>query len=54
MTIEEIRKNAPDGATDYREYTNQYFMIKGDSWNVWDGMFWRKWQSSRFINLKPL
>lgn len=50
----DIKDNAPEGATYYREYTEQYFMIIGNSWNVWDGNKFRKWQSSRFINIKPL
>lgn len=57
MTNDEIRKNAPDGATHYREYTGQYFKLVGSIvgvWYVWRDGSWRDSINPRFTNLKPL
>lgn len=54
MDIEQIRNNAPEGSTHYREYTGQYFSITNKDWLVWNGKKFIKWQCTRFINIKPL
>ena len=38
MTIDEIKKNAPDGATHYRRYNRgkvKYYKLTGVFWSVW-------------------
>jgi len=54
MTPKQIKANAPEGATHYREYTGQYFKINSNEWLVFRNGKFQKWQSSRFINIKPL
>ena len=54
MTPQQIKANAPKGATHYREYTGQYFKINSNEWLVFRNGKFQKWQSSRFINTKPL
>ena len=60
MNIEEIRKNAPDGATHYdRDY--DYLRLKNGKWSVWNS-FHEIWQpmntpteeSIARFNIKPL
>ena len=55
MTIEEIRKNAPDGATHYSTYGGFviYHKFQDKGIYVWDCDHWRRF--SCFVeNLKPL
>lgn len=54
LTPQQIKDNAPSGATHYREYTGQYFKISQKEWLIFNRGDWRKWQSSRFINVKAL
>ena len=51
MTKEEAKRI---GATHIREYTGQYFKIKNNEWFVLVGDAFKKYQSTRFINIKPL
>lgn len=54
IALDQIKKQAPEGATHYREYTGQYFKISSKEWLVFRNGKFQKWQSSRFINIKPL
>lgn len=36
MTVEEIRRNAPDGANAYDTKDHEYFKWDGDSWRYFD------------------
>ena len=64
MTIEEIRKNAPDGATHYWDYPatglpiDYYKLIDGDLLSCWGGWLdnpeWIPLRKSKDIQLKPL
>ena len=57
MTIEEIRKNAPDGATHYDEKTLEYYMLLERCavtipYLFRDGEYTQPYNI--FLNLKPL
>lgn len=58
MTTEEIKKNAPIGATHYDTYENEYMRYDGcGDFKYWDG---EKWMHAIIdidyiiLNLKPL
>lgn len=40
MTIEEIRANAPKGATDYFQHTGNYLKNMNGTWFVWNDNRW--------------
>ena len=58
MTIEEIRKNAPDGATHHRDLIiiKQYFMKNSDNgfWYQYVKPFWFYYDSEKPLFIKPL
>ena len=57
MTTEEIRKNAPDGATHYIEYAGvTYFKSNEYGLHIWSKMFgeWVFDRRFRIAELKPL
>lgn len=60
MTIEEIRKGAPEGATHYWHENKSYFKIDAENRNifVWVGGFYNQWMTPKIKlkmnKLKPL
>lgn len=58
MDIEEIKKNAPDGATHYRKilWFKQYFMKNMDNgfWYHYANPFWFFYDSEKPLFIKPL
>ena len=59
MTIEEIRKNAPSGATGYFEHTRNYLKNKNGTWYVWHLNKWLLVKQITYLNsimdsIKPL
>lgn len=39
MTIEEIKKNAPEGAT-HKSKSGSFYKSSGGKWYLWDGCAW--------------
>ena len=57
MTIEEIRANAPDGATHYIDIHGvTYHKCDGDIWYFWDCVFksWEYMHPTWVHGIKPL
>lgn len=54
MTIEEIRRNAPEGATHYREFTEQYLMNTQGKWYIFREGYWELTKRPFTHELKPL
>lgn len=59
MTIEEIRKNAPKGATGYFEHTKNYLKNKNGIWYVWFNRRWLRVKQMTYLfsimdSIKPL
>ena len=54
MNIEEIRKNKPEGATHYREYTEQYQKLENGKWYLWREGYWELTTRPFTHELKPL
>ncbi|WFD61232.1 primase [Acinetobacter phage XC1] len=54
MNIDEIKRNAPEGATHYREYTGQYLKKIGTYWYLWRLNRWDSVPFPYLVNLKAL
>ena len=58
MTIEEIRKNAPKGATHYHKLSNMVVYLQGEVgyWYWWNPFFedWMPDSSADDYDIKPL
>lgn len=42
MTPQQIKDNAPEGATHYNRHTDTYYMIKDAVWYHWHFTEWRE------------
>lgn len=54
MNIDEIKRNAPDGANYYREFTEQYLMNTNGKWYVFREGYWELTKRPFTHELKPL
>ena len=54
MDIEEIRKNAPESATHYREHTDQYLMLNSGKWYIFREGYWELTKRPFTYELKSL
>ena len=53
MNTDQIQANKPEGATHYREYTEQYVKIDDNGMWIWGGGRWHKQNHIYLVKRNP-